>query len=339
MKKLFYLFCCMFAVVFAACEGTEPPTSNKVETGASENITQTSATLKGVVNVDIATYNSIEFGIMYDLSLEEVNNRSAKMIKASVLQGKDFKVDVTGLTANAKYYYCAYLLLNGMQYEYGAVKEFTTLTSGSNPSGNSANGHEYVDLGLSVKWATCNVGANTPEEFGDYFAWGETQPKEVYNESTYKYYKHNGYNSVGYAEYKVTKYCTDSDYGTVDNKTVLDLADDAAHANWGGEWRMPTLEEQKELFDNCTWTWTTQNGVNGYLVTSKKNGNSIFLPAAGRRLYSELGYAGSYGCYWSSSLNSPYDSLNACFLFFDSNLVGWNGNFRYYGLSVRPVLP
>ena len=133
MKKLFYLFCCMFAVLFAACEETEPPTSDKIVTGASENITKTSATLKGAVNVDIATYNSVEFGVMYDTLLAEVNNRSAQMVKASVLQGKDFKVDVTGLTANAKYYYCAYLLLNGMQYEYGAVKEFTTLESIEDP--------------------------------------------------------------------------------------------------------------------------------------------------------------------------------------------------------------
>lgn len=359
MKKLFYLFSVLFAMLFTACEGTEPPTSNKVETGASDNVTQTSATLKGVVNVDIATYHSIEFGIMYDSSLEEVNNRSAQMVKASVLQGKDFKVDVTGLTANAKYYYCAYLLLNGMQYEYGAVKEFTTLSSSedagtpdnpnntpaqpsdpdqpNNPEdagdvvGGTANGHEYVDLGLSVKWATCNVGANSSEEYGDYFAWGETKPKDYYDWSTYKWCNGNYDN--------LTKYCTDSDYGTVDNKTVLDLADDAAHANWGGAWRMPTLEEQKELINYCTWTWTTQNGVKGYLVTSKKNGNSIFLPAAGFRSDSDLYSAGSYGYYWSSSL-STYDLSFACILDFNSSHVDWRyGSGRYSGQSVRPVLP
>ena len=133
MKKLFYLFCCMIAVLFAACEGTEPPTSNKVETGASENITKTSATLKGAVNVDIATYNSVEFGIMYGSLLEEVNNRSAQMVKGSVLMGKDFSINLADLTENTKYYYCAYLLLNGMQYEFGAVKEFVTLASNDTP--------------------------------------------------------------------------------------------------------------------------------------------------------------------------------------------------------------
>ena len=133
MKKLFYLFCCMIAVLFAACEGTEPPTSNKVETGASENITKTSATLKGAVNVDIATYNSVEFGIMYGSLLEEVNNRSAQMVKGSVLMGKDFSIYLADLTENTKYYYCAYLLLNAMQYEFGAVKEFVTLASNDTP--------------------------------------------------------------------------------------------------------------------------------------------------------------------------------------------------------------
>ena len=163
------------------------------------------------------------------------------------------------------------------------------------PNPNTGN-HEYVDLGLSVKWATCNVGASKPEEYGDYFAWGETQPKSTYNWSTYKYCN-GSYNTL-------TKYNNSSSYGTVDNKTKLELSDDAARANWGGSWRMPTRAEQGELRENCTWTWTTQNGVNGYKVTSKKNGNSIFLPAAGYRDVSSLSNAGSYGDYWSSSLFS-----------------------------------
>ena len=353
MKKLFYLFTILFAVLFAACEGTEPPTSNKVETGASENITQTSATLKGVVNVDISSYNSVEFGIMYDTLLAEVNNRSAQMVKGSVLMGKDFSINLADLTENTKYYYCAYLLLNGMQYEFGAVKEFVTLASNDtpdvpenpdtpdmpenpdtpdNPSGNSANGHEYVDLGLSVKWATCNVGANAPEEYGDYFAWGETEPKSEYNWSTYKWCE-GSYDTQ-------TKYCTDSYYGTVDNKTILELSDDAANASWGGSWRMPTKAEQDELRTECTWTWTwtTQNGVNGYKVTSKTNGNSIFLPAAGCRYSSDLNYAGVDGSYWSSSL-CTLGSYSAYDLHFNSAYEGWYYYDRYYGRSVRPVLP
>ena len=202
-----------------------------------------------------------------------------------------------------------------------------------NPNTGSENGHEYVDLGLSVKWATCNVGASKPEEYGDYFAWGETQPKDYYDWSTYKWCN-GSYNTQ-------TKYCTDSYYGTVDNKTQLELSDDAARANWGGSWRMPTTEEQQELINNCTWTWTTQNGVNGYKVTSKKNGNSIFLPAAGCRNLSSLDNAGSYGLYglyWSSSLDTG-DPVDAYELYFDSVYMRWNYNNRHCGQSVRPVCP
>ena len=190
------------------------------------------------------------------------------------------------------------------------------------------NIHEYVDLGLSVKWATCNVGATKPEEYGDYFAWGETQPKSTYNWSTYKYWN----SSSG-----LTKYCTDSILGTVDNKTQLELSDDAARANWGGIWRMPTMAEQAELRNNCTWTWTTQNGVNGYKVTSKSNGNSIFLPAAGYRDDSSLSNAGSTGAFWSSSL--PYtDNPNiACILGFNTGDIPFIDNNRHAGFSVRPV--
>ncbi len=193
------------------------------------------------------------------------------------------------------------------------------------------NGYKAVDLGLpsGTLWATCNVGATSPEEYGDYFAWGETTTKESYSWSTYKY---------GTSSSNLTKYNTDESRGTVDNKTVLDLEDDAAAVNWGGDWRMPTLDEQKELYntDNCTWEWTTQNGVYGRKVTSKSNGNSIFLPAAGYRGNSSLFYDGAFGYYWTSSLytSSPY---YACYLYFDSDHYDWNHRSRYCGLSVRAV--
>lgn len=195
------------------------------------------------------------------------------------------------------------------------------------------NGHEYVDLGLpsGLKWATCNVGATQPEEYGDYFAWGETEGcnsgKTNFSWSNYKYC--NGSNTT------MTKYCTSDKYGTVDNKTVLEAADDAAAVNWGGSWRMPTTEEQQELLDNCTWTWTTKNGVYGCNLVGP-NGNSIFLPAAGFRLDSHLDYAGSIGYYWSSSLHASNSSFAYC-LYFRSSNQGWGGNNRYFGQSVRPV--
>ena len=200
------------------------------------------------------------------------------------------------------------------------------------PNPNTGN-HEYVDLGLSVKWATCNVGASKPEDYGDYFAWGETTAKSTYDWSTYKYCN-GSYNNL-------TKYNNSSSYGSVDNKTTLELSDDAARANWGGSWRMPTDAELTELREQCTWTWTTQNGVSGYKVTSKKSGytnKSIFLPAAGYRLDSSLYYAGSYGYFWSSSLYTDCPNY-AYYLYFSSSYVDRSISYRCYGHSVRPVCP
>jgi hypothetical protein len=188
------------------------------------------------------------------------------------------------------------------------------------------NYHDYVDLGLSVKWATCNVGADSPEDYGDYFAWGETSPKSTYNWSTYKWGDYENF----------TKYNTKSGFGTVDNKNQLDLSDDAARANWGGSWRMPTHDEFMELIEKCSWTWTTQNGVKGYKVTSKTNDNSIFLPAAGYRNDGSLYYAGSFGYYWSSSLYTD-DPTHARYVGFGSSDVVWDYINRCYGRSVRPV--
>ena len=216
----------------------------------------------------------------------------------------------------------------------------TTTTTATTSSGNTGTGketgHEYVDLGLSVKWATCNIGASKPEGYGDYYAWGEISTKNDYSWSTYKYC--NG------SYDKLTKYCNDSGYGNngfTDGKTKLELSDDVARQKWGGSWRMPTRAEQDELrnTNNCTWTWTTQNGVKGYLVTSKKSGHegaSIFLPAAGYRDGAGLDDAGSYGDFWSSSLNTDTPGRAYC-LYFNSGEVDWNGSNRYYGQSVRPV--
>ena len=205
-----------------------------------------------------------------------------------------------------------------------------------------------LDLPSGTLWATCNVGANSPEEYGGYYAWGETKAygeedtsnarnysyagsykKTYYSWSTYKWCN-GSYNSQ-------TKYNTDSSYGTVDNKKVLDLADDAAYVNWGENWRMPTKAEQDELRNNCTWTWTSINGKNGYKVSSKKDSSKyIFLPAAGCRNDSSLYNDGSYGNYWSCSLYES-DQDYAYFLDFDSSDVDWGNSSRCYGFSVRPV--
>lgn len=194
---------------------------------------------------------------------------------------------------------------------------------------NPEEEHEAVDLGLSVKWATMNVGANSPEEYGDYFAWGETKPKTEYYWSNYKYC--NG------SENTLTKYCTQSSYGYngfTDGFTELLPEDDAATANWGGGWRMPTQAQVQELFDNCTLIWTRRNNINGILVTGP-SGGQIFLPANGCHNGSSY-TSGSTGNYWCSEFNASgknyvYD------LHFLSNGWDWNYDERYHGHCVRPV--
>ena len=207
-----------------------------------------------------------------------------------------------------------------------------TVTSGTT---TDPENHAWVDLGLpsGTLWATCNVGASSPEEYGDYFAWGETKPKNYYVWSTYKWC--NG------SEDTMTKYCTRSDYGYdgfSDGKTKLDPEDDAATANWGSDWQMPSLEQIEELINSeyTTTEWTTQNGVNGRNITSNINGNSLFLPAAGTRYDTRLSGAGSGGKYWSSSLITFY-SYNAQLLSVTSGYIGQFGGSRYQGKSVRPV--
>ena len=189
--------------------------------------------------------------------------------------------------------------------------------------------HDYVDLGLpsGTLWATMNVGATSPEDYGDYFAWGETTPKEVYNWTTYKWCN-GSYNTM-------TKYCTKASYGLVDNKTVLDPEDDAATANWGPEWCMPTKEQQDELRNNCTKTWTTINGVKGCLLTSNINGASVFFPAAGFRWDTTLFKNETDGFCWSNALNA--NGSGSWSMYFSSGTLGTSNYSRGYGQSVRAV--
>lgn len=186
------------------------------------------------------------------------------------------------------------------------LKEFT---GGS----GTINGHEYVDLGLSVKWATCNVGAGSPGDYGNHYAWGETSTKSEYTRSNSKTFER--------------------DYGYIGGNASTD----AARANWGGTWRLPTEAEFDELIKKCTWEWTTQGGHYGYLVTGR-NGNSIFLPAAGWRygLPSSLSNADANGHYWSSTpISVTQFAYGLAFCYNGSRDMGWN--FRDEGLSVRPV--
>ena len=229
-----------------------------------------------------------------------------------------FTSNLSNLERNTTYYVRAYAT-NEVGTAYGEEVTFTTLE-------RNANGHTYVDLGLpsGLLWATCNVGATSPEEYGDYFAWGETSTKETYDLANCPTY------GLG-----ILQLC--SDYGYIDSEGHFHFTSqyDAATANWGGDWRMPDYYELNELRNSCTWTWTTQNGVNGYKVIGP-SGASIFLPAAGFRRGSSLYNAGSSGVYWSSMpTNECDDAFN---LGFNSDSHRLSDGSRYDGCSVRPVL-
>lgn len=177
---------------------------------------------------------------------------------------------------------------------------------------------EAIDLGLSVKWASCNVGATKPEEYGGYYAWGETEEKDTYYKDGYKYYNvdSDDYINIG-SDISGTKY-------------------DVAHVKWGGSWRMPTKTEIQELVEKCTWKWTNVNGVYGQLATGP-NGNSIFLPAAGYRYGTEVYYTGYSGYYWSSTPNESLSS-SAYVLYFSNGYHFWDYWYgRNLGHGVRPV--
>lgn len=275
--------------------------SISVTTGEATDITDYGATLGGIVsNSD----EPVTCGIIYDIS-STLSSTSGTMLSTS--SSGEFSIDVTGLSPNTTYYYCAYVVVDG-EYTYGEVLSFTT-------ESETITVGDAIDLGLSVKWASWNVGATAPEEYGGYYAWGETEVKDDYSVDTYLYYLNGVYVDLG-ADISGTEY-------------------DVAHVKWGDGWRMPTLNEIKELINNCTWSWTTQNDINGYKVTGS-NGNSIFLPAAGYRVGTGgAGSRGSDGYYWSST--SYHYSLEARDLHFYSSHHNNGNDSRDRGCTVRPV--
>lgn len=228
----------------------------------------------------------------------------------------------------------------------------SVLTANAQTVSRTILGHEYVDLGLpsGIKWATCNVGASSPYESGEYYAWGETCPKNNYCWNTLRYctdihiflVSDTGFievsssdtlsnTSVYKYEVQFSKY-----YSSIDNMTSLDKSDDVAFLYWGKDWRMPTALEWEELTKYCSLKRATKDGIKGCIVTSKKNGNSIFLAASGRRLdrgYDEVGISGYY---WSSSLYAEDQYCSWSFLF-TSGFHYLGSDLRYCGFTVRPV--
>ena len=285
-----------------------------VATGFSMNVTELSVTLSG--NVTLIDSENITCGVIYGTSS---NLSSSNGAKALTNANGEFEVKISGLKANTTYYYRAYAVDAG-RYKYGDIRSFRTKKTEAIAVD--------VDLGLSVKWASCNVGADAPEDYGGYYAWGETEEKSNYSWDTYKYWSdRDGDGNI--EESEITNI----------GPNISGTSYDVAHVKWGGSWRMPTSSEIKELCNKCSWEWTSINGVGGQKVTGP-NGNSIFLPAAGFRSYTTDGYRGSDGYYWSGTLTED-DSDSAYCLNFDSggnygHIVWILGGGRY-GLTVRPV--
>ena len=290
--------------------------SNLITTGDVSDISISTATVISNVVTD-AIDESLNVGIAYSTSeaalrpdgVFHVEEFSKEDVAAGVCS-----VTLKDLSPSTTYYYASFVEFNG-KYSFEEIKSFTT----------KEYIPESVDLGLSVKWATCNVGASSPEGYGGYYAWGETEEKSDYTYETYKYWSDrdgDGYND-------------ENEYQNI-GSNISGTQYDVAHVKWGGNWRMPTKEEIIELGNKCSWKWTSLNGVNGQLVTGP-NGNSIFLPAAGYCLGTYLHYSGSYGHYWSAT-SYEYFSYRAYYLDFHDGYHGWDYyHGRYQGRAVRPV--
>ena len=301
-------------VTFVFATPSEPMEALTVTTSEPIDITATTATCGGSVVSNDGT-SILMRGVCWATHSHPTTNDA---YSENGNDPGDFTVEITELSPNTVYYVRAYAVsVKGINY--GEELSFTT-------------DYDYVDLGLpsGLLWATFNVGANMIEGYGDYFAWGETQSKYAYNLDTYQY-------CLG-SENTLTKYCNNPDYGNdgfTDNLTTLLPEDDAATANCGTDWRMPTKVEWEELLNSTTYTWTTQNEVYGLLFTAE-NGNSLFLPAAGYFFQSNLDYAGIEGYYWSSSNDFGHPE-NAWTINFNSDTCLMHSSNRYYGHSVRAV--
>lgn len=285
------------AVVGDYLQSTPIVTTNEVS-----DITSNSAVCGGIVRTD-GYSEVVQRGVCWNTKQNPTINNSHTVDGGGT---GPFTSNITDLLPNTTYYVRAYAK-NSKGTVYGVQKTIVTLSSTG-----TINGHDWVDLGLSVKWATCNVGATSPEGYGNYYAWGNTTPAT-----------NNAY-TIG----------NSSTYG----KQVGDISGnaqyDAARYNWGGTWRMPTASEYTELYSSCTWQWTTQNGVNGYKITGP-NGNHIFMPAAGYRYSFNANYVGSEGWYWTSM--PAYDNNNANGVKFDSVSKTVLVTGRECGLTIRPV--
>ena len=328
MKKIYFVVTLVLMTMVSCVPEAEKAT---VETREVKEVTSNSA--KVVCNAsDDGGAEITSRGVCWSVDKNPTIETASSMESGSGIG--NYECEIGGLHSNTTYYVRAYAT-NSAGVSYGEGISFKTSGAGGDddnddndfePDGE-ISGHGYFDLGLpsGVKWATCNVGATSPEDYGDYFAWGETETKDEYTE------ENNLTDGLSISELETQGY--------IDGEGNLTASHDAATAHWGGAWRMPTLDEMRELVNNCTWTWLYQNGVEGYKVTGP-NGNSIFLPATGYRNGSSLDYDGDRGGYWSSTPIDYDNDHSAYYLYFlDSGYHGMSlDSNHHYGLSVRPVL-
>lgn len=317
MKKFVYM--ALFALSVCACGGGDGESggngggnngngNEQVFTGAASNVTATTATISGNFTSAFNASN-IRLGVLFSTEKSTVDNMQGTLGLATTFSGSTYSVELSNLLSNTIYYYRAYMQSGGKTY-YGSVNSFTTQNNKY-----EYNGHEAIDLGLpsGTKWATTNLEADSPEDNGGYFAWGEKFSKFYFTKQNYEYQNWNlGMNISG------TMY-------------------DPAIRKWSEPWCMPTKEDMEELVQYCTFKWTTSNGVNGALMTGP-NGNSIFFPAAGVCVYANYNSIGEAGQYWSSNINGTPGSSNIYALRFSSTEIEVSSQaIRYQGRPIRPV--
>ncbi|MBR5962843.1 MAG: fibronectin type III domain-containing protein [Bacteroidaceae bacterium] len=336
MKKNLLLTLCGTLIslfLLSSCEEWGDDSDDVAVTKGASNITSSKAVVSCLANVGREAYfSSVTYGVKYSQNKADLEAEIGTISTAFVMEGNEYQVTLAGLEPNTVYYYRAYVYIKPLSC-YGKIKSFKT-------GKRKESKPEAVDLGLpsGTLWATINIGAESPEDFGDYFAWGETLGKlggkTKFGWSTYLW-------SYG-TETTLTKYCNNKSYGALgfaDTLTELELTDDAASFIWGGDWRIPSKKQTEELFNShyTTIEWSALNGVRGLKITSLSNGNSIFLPAAGDFIEGSIGYANSDGQYWSRTFYEEYCKA-AWVISFNSNSRGADRvQDRGSGLSIRPV--
>ena len=317
MKRLIYLSLAALMVLAVSCKKEPKVGTPSVITLAATEVEAFSARLNAKIDFAGVNWGGVNYGFYWGTSEDQEGTYT--MGEGVLGDKKEYSAKITGLTPETEYWFKAFAEIDGEPFA-GEILHFTTA---------KIPVPEAVDLGIvvngkKIKWGSFNLGATKPEEYGYYYAWGETTPKDEYSWSTYKF----GTSESG----------PFSKYNSVDNNTVLDSGpegDDVASKLLGSKWRMPTEEEWNELKTRCTWAWTTENGVKGRKATGS-NGNSIFLPAAGYWDTDSVLFEESFGLYWSSALHSG-DTNTAWYVYFYSSSVNSGNRYRCNGLPVRPV--